>query len=174
MAKKKTVTLPFVVAPRREPIMHTVGNKEAGEFEIERRGYLTVAEKAFMQQATAGDDTITGLHRLAGRISREKGVQASEVVDILSKGRLDDPLLEGYDDEIDNLVAAMTTFEDRRKVVAASCLIYFRVNRDWEIEQTMELHPDLIDDLYLLFLMEDAKSFEGFEKNEEAADPEGK
>lgn len=153
--------------------MHEVGSEESGKFEIERRGYLTVAEKSFMQQANAGDDTVTSLHRLAGRIAREKGVQAKEVVEALSAGKLDSPLLSGHDDEIDMIIANMTTFEERRKAVAASCLIYFRISSDWTVEQTMEMHPDLIEDLYGLFLLEDAKSFEGFEKPEEEAS-EGK
>ena len=154
--------------------MHEVGNEEAGKFEIERRGYLTVAEKSFMQQATAGDDTVTSLHRLAGRIAREKGVQASEVIEKLSTGQLGDDLLDGHEEEIDMIVANMTTFEERRKALAASCLIYFRVNKDWTVEQTMELHPDIIDDLYALFLLEDTKSFEGFDKEDVEAAPEGK
>ena len=173
MAKKK-VTLPFIVAPRREPIMHEVGTEEAGTFEITRRGYLTVAEKSFMQQANAGDDTVTSLHRLAGRIARKKGVQAREVVETFSSGNLSDPLLEGYEEEINELVGAMATFEERRKAIAASCLIYFRIDRNWTVEQTMELHPDLIDSLYTLYLLEDAKSFEGFEAKESIEAPEGK
>jgi hypothetical protein len=51
MAKKKAVRLPFVVAPRLEPIVETVGTDESGKIEIIRRGHLTVAEKAFISAA---------------------------------------------------------------------------------------------------------------------------
>ena len=56
MAKKKG--LPFVVQPRLAPVIEQVGNEESGIFEIERRGYLTVAEKAMVQQATQGDESV--------------------------------------------------------------------------------------------------------------------
>lgn len=175
MAKKKQIQLPFVVAPRREPITEVLGSDESGKIEIIRRGYLTVAEKSFMQQATAGDETVSNLHRLAGKVSREKGIQAQEVVQILSSGDLANEALVGFDEDVDNLIQSMSVFEERRKAVAASCMIYFRISQDWTVDQTMGLHPDLIDALYLLFLQEDAKSTEGFDREEEeSGETEGK
>jgi hypothetical protein len=173
MAKKK-VALPFVVAPRREPIAELVGTEESGQFKIERRGYLTVAEKSFIQQASASDETIGRLNRLAGRIAREKGVQPQEVVNELSSGDFSSSLLEGYESEIDDIVTVMATFEQRRKIVAASCLLYFRISQDWSIEDTLDLHPDLIEALYLLFCDEDVKSVEAFEKIESEGTSGGK
>ena len=173
MAKKK-FTLPFVIAPRREPITETIGTEDSGKIEIQRKGYLTVAEKSFMQQATAGDETVTRIHRLAGRISREKGVQVEEVIKELSTGNLASELLVGYEEEVDDLIIIMSAFEERRRAVASTCLIYFRISEEWTIERTMELHPDLILDLYALFLEEDARSTEAFEHDEEEAPSEGK
>ena len=173
MAKKK-VTLPFVVAPRREPITELLGTEESGQFKIQRKGYLTVAEKSFIQQASASDETIGRLNRLAGRIAREKGVQPKEVIDELGSGNFSAEILAGYESEIDDIVTLMSTFEHRRKIVAASCLLYFRISSDWSIEDTMDLHPDVIDGLYLLFSDEDAKSTEAFEKIEEEGKTEGK
>ncbi len=173
MAKKK-VTLPFVVAPRREPITETIGTEESGQIEIQRKGYLTVAEKSFIQQASASDETVGRLNRLAGRIAREKGVQQKEVIDQLSVGNFSSELLAGYETEIDEIVTVMSTFEHRRKIVAASCLLYFRIDQDWSIEDTLELHPDLVDGLYLLFAEEDAKSTEAFDKVEQEGSSEGK
>jgi hypothetical protein len=173
MAKKK-VALPFVVAPRRKPITELLGTEESGQFEIERRGYLTVAEKSFIQQASASDETIGRLNRLAGRIAREKGVQPQEVVNELSSGDFSSSLLEGHESEIDDIVTVMATFEQRRKIVAASCLLYFRISQDWSIEDTLDLHPDLIEALYLLFCDEDAKSVEAFEKIESEGTSGGK
>lgn len=173
MAKKK-VKLPFVVAPRRKPILELVGNEESGQFEIQRKGYLTVAEKSFIQQAAASDETIGRLNRLAGRIAKEKGVQQKEVIEGLSSGDFSSDLLIGYEAEVDDIVTIMSTFEQRRKIVAASCLLYFRISQDWSIEDTLDLHPDLVDDLYALFTDEDAKSLEAFEKIEEDGPTEGK
>lgn len=173
MAKKK-VTLPFVVAPRREPILELLGSEGSGQFEIERRGYLTVAEKSFIQQATASDETIGRLNRLAGRIAKEKGVQQKDVINRLSAGDFSSELLAGYEEEVDDIVTIMATFEQRRKIVAASCLLYFRISSDWAIEDTMSLHPDLVDALYLLFSDEDAKSVEAFEAIEAEEVSKGK
>lgn len=173
MAKKK-VTLPFVVAPRREPITETIGTEESGQIVIQRKGYLTVAEKSFIQQASASDETVGRLNRLAGRIAREKGVQQKEVIDQLSVGNFSSELLAGYETEVDDIVTVMSTFEHRRKIVAASCLLYFRIDQDWSIEDTLELHPDLVDGLYLLFAEEDAKSTEAFDKLEQEGPSEGK
>ena len=173
MAKKK-VALPFVVAPRRKPITELLGNEESGQFEIERKGYLTVAEKSFIQQASASDETIGRLNRLAGRISKDKGVQQSEVIAELGAGNFASELLVGYETEIDDIVTVMATFEQRRKIVAASCLLYFRISSDWAIEDTLDLHPDLVEALYTLFTDEDAKSVEAFEKIEEEGPSAGK
>lgn len=174
MAKKK-VKLPFVVAPRREPILETVGSEESGQFEIERKGYLTVAEKSFVQQASASDETIGRLQRLAGRIGKERGVQQQEIVSLLGAGDFSSELLQGYESEIDDIITLMSTFDQRRKIVAASCLLYFRISSDWVIEDTLELHPDIVESLYTLFNEEDIRSTEAFEKiEEEVAPSEGK
>lgn len=174
MAKKK-VKLPFVVSPRREPILEVIGSQESGQIEIQRKGYLTVAEKSFIQQASASDETVGRLNRLAGQIARKKGVQAQEVIQVLGSGDFSSELLSGYESEVDDIVTAMSTFEERRKIVAASCLLYFRVSTDWAIEDTLDLHPDLVDGLYDLFMEEDAKSVEAFEKiNGEESVSEGK
>jgi hypothetical protein len=174
MARKKKVTLPFVVAPRREPIIEILGSEESGQIEIHRKGYLTVAEKSFMQQASSSDETVSLLHKLASKVAKARGVQAQEVVEMLGSGNFQDPLLEGFEDDISEIYSAMGNYEQRRKVISATCLLYFRISQDWSIEDTMEMHPDLVDALYLLFQEEDAKSTEAFEKVETGSAPEGK
>ena len=173
MAKKK-VKLPFVVAPRRQPILEIIGSEESGQLEIQRKGYLTVAEKSFIQQASASDETIGRLNRLAGRISKEKNVQQKEVMDCLGTRDFSSDLLAGHEKEVDDIVTMMATFEHRQKIVAASCLLYFRISQSWSIEDTLDLHPDLVDALYRLYADEDAKSTEAFEKIEVETATEGK
>jgi hypothetical protein len=174
MARKKKVTLPFVVAPRREPIIEILGSEESGQIEIHRKGYLTVAEKSFMQQASSSDETVSLLHKLASKVAKARGVQAQEVVELLGSGQFQDPIFEGFEDDISEIYSAMGNYEQRRKVISATCLLYFRISQDWAIEDTMEMHPDLVDALYLLFQEEDAKSTEAFEKIETGAASEGK
>ena len=174
MARKKKVTLPFVVAPRREPIIEILGTEESGQIEIHRKGYLTVAEKTFMQQASSSDETVSLLHKLASKVAKARGVQAQEVVEILSSGNFQDPTLEGFEDDISEIYSAMGSFEQRRKIISATCLLYFRISQEWSIEDTMEMHPDLVDALYLLFQEEDAKSTEAFDKVDVGASSEGK
>lgn len=164
---KKKVKLPFVVAPRRKPILETIGSEESGKFEIERKGYLTVAEKTFIQQASASDETVGRLNRLAGRIAKEKGTQPQEVISALGAGDFAADCLAGYEADIDDIITVMSTFEQRRKIVAASCLLYFRISQDWTIEDTLGLHPDVVDALYGLFTEEDTNSVEAFEKIQE-------
>ncbi len=173
MARKKKVTLPFVVAPRREPIIEVLGSEESGKIEIHRKGYLTVAEKSFMQQASSSDETVSLLHKLASKVAKARGVQAQEVVVILGSGNFQDPVLEGFEDEISEIYSAMGSFEQRRKIISATCLLYFRISQDWAIEDTMEMHPDLVDSLYVLFQEEDAKSTEAFEKVDDGASSAG-
>ncbi len=171
---KKQFTLPFVVAPRREPILEVVGSEESGSIEIQRKGFLTVAEKSFMQQATTGDETITRLHRLAAVISRKEGVQPQEVLEALSGGDITSDMFADHLEEISEVIGMLNSAEVRRKAVAVTCLIYFRISQEWNIERTMDLHPDLIDALYLLYTEEDARSTEAFEREEEEEAPEGK
>ncbi len=165
MAKNK-FTLPFVVAPRREPIVEVIGTEEGGSIEIQRKGYLTVAEKSFMQQATTGDETITRLSRLAAVISRKKGVQPQEVLEALSAGDIASDMFADHLEEISEVIGLLNSAEVRRKAVAVTCLIYFRISEEWDISKTMDLHPELIDALYEFYTEEDARSTEAFEPEE--------
>ena len=49
--------LPFVVQPKRQSVLERVGNETCGVIEIERKGYLTAGEMAFVQRQTAQDDS---------------------------------------------------------------------------------------------------------------------
>jgi hypothetical protein len=166
MSKKKKVTLPFVVAPRREPITEILGTEESGQIEIHRKGYLTVAEKTFIQQATNGDSSVGLVHKLAAKVGKKRHIEASEALQVLSQGDFSDPILEGFEEEVSEIYALMGSYEERRQIIASTCLLFFRVSQEWTIEDTMDLHPDLVADLYELFLDEDRKAVEAFEKTE--------
>ena len=57
MVSVMAVKIPFVVQPNLKPVKEQVGTETSGKIEIERRGYVTVSEKAFVQAATEGDDS---------------------------------------------------------------------------------------------------------------------
>ena len=41
--------LPFVIQPKKNTEIIKIGDEQIGVFEIERKGYLTVAEKSFVE-----------------------------------------------------------------------------------------------------------------------------
>jgi len=161
MARKKK-GLPFVVQPRLQPIVEQVGTEESGIIEIERRGYLSVAEKAIAQQATQGDDSIRKMYALGGRIARETGKQQLAVMqDLMATPRPE--YLGPFEDEILESMIEMMAYQERVDIVQATSLIICRVDDGWTIEQSMDLHPDLIKLLSQLYTEEDKRSTEALE-----------
>lgn len=167
MARKKG--LPFVVQPRLKPVIERIGSEESGVFEIERRGYLSVAEKAIAQQASGGDDSVRQLYVLAGRIARETGRQQAQVVTDLSEQERPE-YLEAYDEEIISAMVNMVEFNDRLTIIQATALLICRIDSEWSVEQTMELHPDILADLSRLFIDEDNKSIDALERAQEESE----
>lgn len=161
MARKKG--LPFVVQPRLQPIVDKVGNDVSGIIEIERRGYLSVAEKAIVQGVSTGDTSVRQMFALAGRIGKEAGKQQAEV----AKDLMEQPMpeyLQPYMEEINECIMVMLEFQERTSVIQATALLICRIDDAWTIEQTMELHPDLIDGLARLYIDEDNKSVDLLEQ----------
>jgi hypothetical protein len=165
MAKKKG--LPFVVQPRLAPIVEHVGTEESGILKIERRGYLTVAEKAMVQQATQGDDSVRVMYSLGARISRETGKQQMQVMsDLMQQER--EAYLDAYSDEIMENMLAMIAYQERVNIIQATALIICRIDSNWTVDQSMELHPDLIAELTALYNDEDKRSTEALEASVKA------
>ena len=163
MAKKKQKTLPFVVQPRLKPVMELLGTENSGQIQIERRGYLSVAEKAWVQALEAEDDTQGRLHRLAIKIAAELDMDPAEALDLVVKSEMRDPRLDPYHDELMESMQAMQQFSERRKIAGCTCLLINRVDHSWELEDTLTLHTDIIEDLYVLYLEEEARSVEALE-----------
>ena len=65
------MALPFVVQPRRTTVIERVGTEKSGILEIERRGYLTTGEMAFVQQQTTSDDSTEKLLDLVQKVSKK-------------------------------------------------------------------------------------------------------
>ena len=176
MARKAKAKLPFLVEPKRQPIMEKLGNEETGVIELPRRGYLTVAEKAFVQQGTTGDSTVLQMQRLASKVAKKAGKQMSEVVGMMSDGDFDEEVFGGFETELEAVLAGMSSMQARQKMIAVTGLLLFRASDEWTIDDTVSLHPDLVDEVYMLYLEEDKRSLEAFESvaSTAAKAPEGK
>lgn len=156
--------LPFVVKPRRELPKYKVGSEESGVMEIARKGYLSVGEKSFFQGATAGDETVGKLHTLVRKICAETNLPYTEVFDQLQD--VENELLQPYRDDILSMMIDMQTFQTRQEIVAATAMIISRINSEWTVQDTLELHPDIISGLYELYQLEDKRSIEDIESTE--------
>lgn len=159
---RKSKGLPFVVQPRLKPIIEQVGTEESGIIEIERRGYLSVAEKAIAQQATQGDDSVRKMYALGGRIARETGKQQLQVMQDLMQAQRPE-YMAPFEDEILESMIEMMAYQERVDIVQATALIICRVDEKWTVEQSMDLHPDLIKLLSHLYTEEDKRSTEALE-----------
>lgn len=159
---RKTKGLPFVVQPRLKPITERLGSEESGMIEIERKGYLTVSEKAIVQQSMADATGMTEVFMIAKEIGSKTGKTPSEIFDDIAEEDLPEYLIP-YRSEITEMMTKMISHEERLRLVAATALIITRVAPDWDPTDTIGLHPDLQEALYKLYSDEEKKSIEALE-----------
>ena len=160
--------LPFVVQPKKNIEKIKVGNDEVGVFEIERKGYLSVAEKSFVENVTQGSDGVSSLVRLANRISVEHKTSPekaySAITDAMS-GKASDGLsaviVEEYSDELAFATSRMAESMQRRSIAAATILIQTRINHEWDVQDTMNLDPLIVEELATLYDREEQKEAVG-------------
>ena len=172
MARKKK-GLPFVVQPRLEPIMERVGTEESGIIEIRRQGYLSVAEKT-MEQATSDMSDASDLIDVVREIAVSEGRSVSEIFEELQSTDAASPLLEKYATQIATASGSAQNQQRKVQIVAATALILCRIDAEWTVEQSMELHPDLLEGLYQLYQDEDARSLAAFESSSPSKEGESK
>ena len=169
--------LPFVVQPKYEPILERVGTDESGIIEIERRGYLTVQEKAIVQGAMEGDTTMTDMFMLCRDIASKEGLKPDRVFNDMT-APVQPEYFPKYADRISTCMARLTDYQERQRMIAATAMLICRVDKGWTAEDTIALHPDLLDGLYILYMQEDQKSVEALqdsvEKKGPKTDSEGK
>jgi hypothetical protein len=175
-------TLPFVVQPRRQPILERIGSEESGQIEIERRGYLTAGEKAFVQQVQQFDNGTTEIVTVSRRVARKYGLGMDKaynlVLAIISNAATEEDELVGqieeeFAEDLTNVVKGLSAGQVREELVMAACLLKYRVNPDFEIGEIGTIHPDLIGDLATLYREEESRSVEAFSRqdDEESARP---
>lgn len=161
--------LPFAVSPRLAPKIELIGSDESGKIEIERRGYLTSGEKAFVQQILQQDNSTLALIDLARTIARSKGytLQESynyvvqcitgEITDESTRGIVEELGVE-FSGQIDQALKSLTAARSREQIIYAACMLIYRVNASMDVNDVMELHPDIIDGLAALYMDEESKS----------------
>ena len=158
MAQKKK-GLPFVVQPRLEPVLVQIGTEESGIIEIERKGYLTVAEKSIVQGGMRDSDSMSTAMGKIKALSIELNVPVGTIFEDLGKGDIPE-YLAGHEVELMEIMSLMQEHEDRLRVISATALLITRIDPEWEAADTMDLHPDLQEALYQLYSKEEQRSME--------------
>ena len=156
--------LPFVVQPRLKPIMEMIGSEESGKFEIERRGFLNVAEKSFVQAAVGSDSALADLHQLAAKISRKTQIPTTDIFQMLV-GNMPDKknLLEPFEGEISEALTGLMAYQEKHRLAIAACMLMNRIDPSLTVEDALKLHPDIVDGLNALYNDEEAKNIEALE-----------
>lgn len=172
--------LPFVVAPKSITKLVRLGNEEIGVVEIEQRGFLSVGEKSFVDTIIQGSDGMTGIVKLAQKIGREKKLEVETVFNGIvqsftgENNLLGEDILRQYGEQISELGAQMLESVQRKALACTTVLIQYRINSEWTIEDTMELHPDLLQEFVELYDKEDRRESPEAEVETDASDIVGK
>ena len=157
-------TLPFVVKPKAAFCDIELGTDESGIIKIEKRGYLTVAEKSFVDGVTQGSDGMADIVSLAKKISRKHKKSTEEsfnaIMDTMAgniKTKFHGEVEDEYGDELSQLTITLSEAVQRRAIAAATILLQSRVDPEWGVEDTVNLHPDLIEKLLEFYNDEENK-----------------
>lgn len=145
-------SLPFVVKPKRTFSKVQIGNEKSGIIEIEKRGYLTVSEKTFVDSVTQGSDAVSLIVALATRISSalDESVEACYVSIMKAiQNNLDDDELArrikaDYSKELGDVIAQLGDSMQKRAIAAATVLIQSRIDSEWTLEDTLNQDPALL------------------------------
>lgn len=171
-------SLPFVVKPKAQAYIAEVGNDKIGIIRIERRGYLNVTEKAFVDQVSQSPETVASTVALATKISAKtkKTVEECytgimEAVQGVTDNKFAMRIKEEYPEEIGAIMSSLIDTASKRNLACANILIQSRVDPEWEIEDTMAQHPEMIEALAEFYNQED-QGFMGEEEPQDTATKE--
>lgn len=162
--------LPFIVEPRLRPVIDRLGNEEIGIIEIERRGYLTVNERNFVQQVQRTDQGANHVITLSRKIATKYNISLERAYN-LTIGCIGAPITEDIDlkdkaeeefaEEIATVIQNLGAMQAQSEVIEALCMLINRVNPDFDPGNDLkEVHPDLIAELSGLYRDELSKSTE--------------
>lgn len=171
-------TLPFVVQPRLKPIIELIGSEDSGKIEIERRGYLTSGEKAFVQQVLQHDNGTSELISLARKVSRRFSLKLDQsyelVLKIISNTSEDEQAEEiekEFAEDIAMVIKNLASAQSKEEILTATCMIRYRIDPDFEMEDIVKIHPDIIAGLAALYKEEESKSVEKLTPGQEPVKP---
>ena len=157
--------LPFLVEPRLKPRKEIVGTDISGKIEIERKGFLTAAERAFIQSQVNEDDTTQGMVRLTRLIGHEHKIDMQTAYEALTRamqgeteGALESAIYDKHSKEIEEMISKISSMNERKILVQALCMLLYRVDSEIEAEDVMNMHPDLLEALSDLYMDEETKS----------------
>lgn len=162
----KVKGLPFVVQPRLKPIVEQIGSDESGKIEIERRGYLTSGEKAFIQQAINYDSTPGLIVGLARQIAKDESLSLEDAYQMCLRFMSNNTAVhereieEKYTEQLNELLKNLALLQSKEEILAATCLVKYRIDSDIDVSDVMAMHPDLIADLVMLYRDEEARSMD--------------
>lgn len=177
------IRLPFVVEPRRQPILEAIGSDESGKIEIERRGYLSTGEKSFVQQVQQFDNGTSEIITVSRRVARKYALGMDKaynmVLTIISgtKANSDEADLiseveSEFAEDLTDVVKSLAAGQAREDLVYAACLIKYRIDPNFEISEISSIHPDIIEGLAKLYRDEETRSIEAW-KAESISPEEG-
>lgn len=167
--------LPFVVQPRRQPIIELIGSEDSGKIEIKRLGYLTSGEKSFVQQVQQYDGGTSDIVTLSRQVARKYGLSMDKsynlILVIISGDRVSDSSDEEIMQQIEtefaehltNIVRGLSATQVREDLVMAACMLRYRVDPEFDISDISGIHPDLISGLATLYRDEEKRSLDAFE-----------
>ena len=71
-------------------------------------------------------------------------------------------------------MVGMMEFQEKLTIIQATALLICRIDSEWTVEETMELHPDILSGLAALYVDEDNQSVEALEAASSSEASEGK
>lgn len=166
--------LPFVVQPKFKPVKVQIGNDEIGIFEIERKGYLTVAEKSFVDNFMSGSGGMREIVNLSNKISIKKKVKKEAAYNIIMNvmggnidSRTEKEVADEFSEEIAEISTLMIETQNKRSIAVATILLQSRIDPNWTLEDTFKIDPEMIKELNNFYEQEDAKLRPETEEKEE-------
>jgi hypothetical protein len=160
--------LPFVVEPRLKPILELVGSEDSGKIEIERRGFLSAGEKAFLSSGTQDDNVSELMLGLVRKVCSKYKLDIKDAYEVVAQvisgtpedEQLAEEIRQGFSNEVTAVITSAVNSSARTSFLKAFCLLLYRVDATLDAEDVMEVHPDIIEDLVALYDDEEAKSIQ--------------
>lgn len=156
--------LPFIVEPKARPIKIKIGNEDVGIFEIERRGYLSVAEKSFVESFTSSSGSLREIVKVSNNISNTNKVSREQayrsLMNVMSgaiESKLEKDVASKFADEIAELTALMADVQAKRMLAISTILLQSRVAPEWTLDDTLDLDQETLEQLTELYDQEEAK-----------------